>query len=338
MPVRTDVVVIGAGVIGLSCARELAGAGLAVTVLEATPAVGRGSSALANGGIRAQFTTEVNIAFSRFSIVELETLERTVGGLGLHQTGYLLLTGAEASERMLRDAAGLQRRLGVGTRWLDPSEIASMVPFVRTDGIRGGTFHAHDGFLDPAGLVTALLADARMKGATIVTRVAVTGIEPGFVVRHTDGELRADAVVNAAGTGARAVARLLGSDVPVQPVRRNLAHVMDPSGAGGGPPRDGGGGPPPGGRGGAPPPPADGSSRTPTPTIRPGGTRRSTPPSFRRSRPCSRTGSRRSSICRSTRRTVGRASIRRHRTTTRSWVRIPPYRASSTASGSAGTD
>ena len=222
-----------AGVIGLSCARELAGAGVSVTVLEAAEAAGRSSSALANGGIRAQFTTEVNIAFSRFSIGELETLERTVGGLGFHQTGYLLLAGADASERTLRDAIELQRRLGVETRWLEPAEIASMVPFVRAEGIRGGTFHARDGFLDPAGLVAALLAEARTRGATVLTRAAVSAIEPGFVVRHANGDLHADAIVNAAGTGARAVARLLGSDVPVEPVRRNLAHVMDPSPAGG---------------------------------------------------------------------------------------------------------
>ena len=224
---------IGAGVIGLSCARELAGAGVNVTVLEAAEAAGRGSSALANGGIRAQFTTEVNIAFSRFSIGELETLEQTVGGLGFHQTGYLLLAGADASESRLRDGVELQRRLGVETRWLEPDEIASMIPFVRTEGIRGGTFHARDGFLDPAGLVAALLAEARTSGGTIVTRAAVSAIERGFVVRHEKGDLHADAIVNAAGAGARAVARLLGSDVPVEPVRRNLAHVMDPSPAGG---------------------------------------------------------------------------------------------------------
>ena len=233
MVARTDVAVIGAGVIGLSCARELAGAGVSVTVLEGAAAVGRGSSALANGGIRAQFTTEVNVAFSRFSIGELETLERTVGGLGFRQTGYLFLAGADASERQLRDAAELQRRLGVETRWLDPAEIASMVPFVRAEGIRGGAFHARDGFLDPAGLVAGLLAEARTKGATILTRAVVSAIEPGFVIRHVEADLRADVVVNAAGTGARAVARLLGSDVPVEPVRRNLAHVMDPAGAGG---------------------------------------------------------------------------------------------------------
>src|SRR6478735_11268971 len=115
---RTNVAVIGAGVIGLSCARELAEAGVNVSVLEAADTPGRGSSALANGGIRAQFTTEVNIAFSRFSIGELEALERTVGDLGFHQTGYLLLAGADASERRLRDAMELQRHLGVETRWL----------------------------------------------------------------------------------------------------------------------------------------------------------------------------------------------------------------------------
>jgi len=230
---RTDVAVIGAGVIGLSCARELAGAGVRVTVLEGSHTAGRGSSALANGGIRAQFTTEINIAFSRFSIPELETLGRTVGGLGFHQTGYLMLAGTEPSESRLRDACELQRRLGVETRWLDPAEIASMVPFVRADGIRGGTFNARDGFLDPAGLVSALLAGARARGVAIITGAAVSEIEPGFSIRHAKGELHADAVVNAAGTGARAVARRLASDVPVEPVRRNLAHVMDPSGAGG---------------------------------------------------------------------------------------------------------
>jgi sarcosine oxidase, subunit beta len=230
---RTDVAVIGAGVIGLSCARALAAAGADVTVLEAADAAGRGSSALANGGIRAQFTTEVNIVFSRFSIGELEALERTVGGLGFHQTGYLLLAGSDQSERRLRDATELQRRLGVETRWLEPAEIAPLVPFVRAEGIRGATFHGRDGFLDPAGLVAALLAEARASGATIVTGAAVSAIEPGFVIRHAKGDLRADVVVNAAGTGARAVARLLGAEVPVEPVRRNLAHVMDPSPGGG---------------------------------------------------------------------------------------------------------
>jgi sarcosine oxidase, subunit beta len=230
---RTEVAIIGGGAIGLACACELAAAGIEVTVLEAADAVGQGSSAKANGGVRAQFTTPINIAFSIFSIDALEKLERTSSGLGFHQTGYLLIAGTEASEGRLREACELQRRLGIPTEWLEPDEVVEHAPFVRVEGIHGGTFHDRDGFLDPAGLVAALVERARRLGAVVSTGASVRSVEPGFLIQHARGELRADVVVNAAGASARAVARLLGSDVPVEPVRRNLAHVLDPTGAGG---------------------------------------------------------------------------------------------------------
>jgi glycine/D-amino acid oxidase-like deaminating enzyme len=234
MPRTTLIVIVGGGAIGLACARDLARAGAGVTVLEGQASVGRGSSARANGGIRAQFTTEINVAFSRFSIDAIEELERSVGGLGLHQTGYLLITGTPTGEHALREACALQRRLEVPTEWLEQEDVVARAPFIRPDGVRGGTFHARDGFLDPAGLIAALTNEARRMGATVLTDAAVRSIHPGFVIEHARGRTRADVVVNAAGANARAVARLAGSDVPVEPVRRNLAHVMDPAGAAGG--------------------------------------------------------------------------------------------------------
>ncbi|HTG48669.1 MAG TPA: FAD-dependent oxidoreductase [Actinomycetota bacterium] len=227
----TDVAVIGAGVIGLSCARELARDGARVTVLEALPAVGHGSSARANGGFRAQFTTPVNIGFSLFSIPALVELERVHGGLGLHQTGYLLLTGTEDGERALRAGFELQRSLGAPSTWLSPDEALAHAPFVRPDGIRAGTFCAIDGFLDPAGVVAALREDALAAGAEILTDAAVTAAADGRVT-HARGEVAADAVVNAAGANAADVATLFGSDLPVAPVRRNLAHVLDDAAGG----------------------------------------------------------------------------------------------------------
>src|SRR5438093_540066 len=229
----TEVAVIGGGPVGLSCARELARSGLDVTVLEAERAVGHGSSARANGGVRAQFTTPVNIAFSSYSIAAIEALADADPRVGLHQTGYLLITGSEEHRAGLADAMALQRSLGVETEWLEQSEVTEKAPFVRPDEIQGGTFHARDGFLDPAGFVAALLDDARRLGATVLADAAVETIDPGFRIRHARGELRADRVVNAAGAHARAIARLGGSDVPVEPVRRNLAHVMDAAGDGG---------------------------------------------------------------------------------------------------------
>jgi sarcosine oxidase subunit beta len=227
-----EVVVVGGGVIGLSVARELRRAGGGrVVVLERAAAVGQGSSARAAGGVRAQFTTRVNVEFSRHSIAELERLDRDTGLPGFRQTGYLLMTGTEDGERSLADACALQRSLGVETSWLTRDEVLGRLPFVRPDGLRAGTFHARDGFLDPHGVVSAMRLDAIRLGAEIVTGVEVRAIRRraggGFEVVAEGRSLRARFVVNAAGPDAARVAALLAVDLPVAPVRRNLAYVRD---------------------------------------------------------------------------------------------------------------
>ena len=99
MPETVDVAVVGGGVIGLSVARELRLAGVdRVVVLEREASVGQGSSSRANGGVRAQFTTRANIAFSAWSIAELERLDAPTSPLCFPQTGYLLLFGTKADE------------------------------------------------------------------------------------------------------------------------------------------------------------------------------------------------------------------------------------------------
>ncbi len=230
-----DVVVVGGGVIGLSVARELRRLGTRVVVLERHAAVGQESSSRANGGFRAQFTTPANIAFSLWSIAELERLEAETGLLSMHQTGYLLLTGTEEGERGLRAAFELQRSLGVDTRWLSTEEVLDHAPFLRPDGLRAGTFHGRDGFLDPYGVVQAMLVEAERLGAEIRTGVEVRaahGGPDGIEVETDVGAVRAGWVVNAAGSDAHEVGAMLGVDVPVTPYRRNLAFAPDPAGAG----------------------------------------------------------------------------------------------------------
>jgi sarcosine oxidase subunit beta len=236
MSEAAEAVVVGGGVIGLSVARELrrAGAGR-VVVLERAPAVGQGSSARAAGGVRAQFSTKVNIEFSRHSIGEMERLDRDTGLPGFQQTGYLLMAGTEDGERSLAEACALQRSLGVDTRWLGRDEVLGMAPFVRPDGLRAGTFHARDGFLDPHGVVSALRLDALRLGVEIVTGVEVRGIrrlDGGFEVSAEGRSLRTRFVVNAAGPHAARVASLLDVELPVTPVRRNLAYLRDQAGPG----------------------------------------------------------------------------------------------------------
>ncbi len=223
-----DVAIVGGGVIGLACANALAEAGVDVCVLEAADATGQGSSARANGGFRAQFTTTSNIAFSRYSIEAFEAMPAEQ--IGLHQTGYLLVTSTRQGERSLRAAVDLQRGLGVDTAWLDPDAIRARAPFMRMDGVRAGSFHARDGFLDPAGICQVYAHSALRHGAALRTAAAVTAIERsarGFTVHAGRDGVRADLIVNAAGADARSIALLAGSDLPVEPVRRNLAHVHD---------------------------------------------------------------------------------------------------------------
>jgi sarcosine oxidase subunit beta len=228
-----DVVIVGGGVIGLSVARELKGHGVdRVVVLEREGAVGQRSSSRANGGVRAQFATSINIAFSLHSIEEFERLATAHGDvLQFHQTGYLFATGTERGEALLRSSLELQRSFGLAVEWLTPSEVLERAPIVRADGLRGGTWHARDGFLDPYGVVEVMRREARGLGAELRLNSEVRALErasDGFVVTTDRDVLHARYVVNAAGAEARSIGRMLDLDVPVWPIRRNLAFARAP--------------------------------------------------------------------------------------------------------------
>ena len=225
---NASVVVVGAGAAGLAVALQLSRAGVAdVLVVDRNASPGMGSTSRANGGVRAQFTTAINIAFSRFTIEKLRELhEQTGGQVGFRANGYLFLTGTEAGEAALRQARALQLSLGVDVDWLSPSDVAAMVPLVDQEGLRAATFCATDGLIDPHGVTSALWDEARRLGAWLLpdTEVLdVTASETGVVVHTSSGEIRAEYAVNAAGPYAASLAATAGIELPVTPRRRNLA-------------------------------------------------------------------------------------------------------------------
>ncbi|CAN5547511.1 FAD-binding oxidoreductase [soil metagenome] len=201
-------------------------------MLEREGAFGQRSSSRANGGVRAHFATSINIAFSIHSIEEFERLASAHGDvLQFHQTGYLFVTGTERGEERLKRSLALQRSLGLEVEWLTPSQVLERAPIVREEELRGGTWHARDGFLDPHGVVEVMKREARTLGAELRLNSRVRTLElavDGFVVRTGRDVLQARYVVNAAGADARRIGRMLGLDVPVWPIRRNLAFVRSP--------------------------------------------------------------------------------------------------------------
>jgi sarcosine oxidase subunit beta len=224
---RHEVVIVGAGVIGASVAFHLARAGVRdVVILERETLPGTGSTAHANGGIRAQFTTEVNLAMSLASMAILDALSGEIGEPPLYRkAGYLFLTDREERLAAMARAVAFQRERGVSVELLDPAGVRERVPWAACDAVVGGTFGARDGFIDPGALANfflgaALHAGARARYSTEATAIAA---EPGgFVVGTAVGERRARVVVNAAGAWARPLAATLGVDLPVEPVRRHI--------------------------------------------------------------------------------------------------------------------
>jgi sarcosine oxidase subunit beta len=225
---RAAVAVVGAGAIGLAVALQLRRAGIGdVLVVDRHASPGMGSTSRANGGVRAQFTTPINIAFSRYTIDGLVELDGSSGGqVGLRQTGYLFLTGTETGASSLRRAFDLQSSLGLAVQWLAPADVLEMTPFVSRRGLRAATFCASDGIIDPHGVAGALWSEGRRLGVDYLFDSNVVDIDAAGGrprLRTAAATIEADHVVNAAGPFARNLAVMAGIDLPVTPYRRNLA-------------------------------------------------------------------------------------------------------------------
>ncbi len=222
-----DVAIVGAGVIGCSIAFHLARLGCRnVLLIDKEPLPGSGSTSKANGGIRAQFTTDVNIAMSLASMEILDALEDEIGWPPVYRkAGYLFLTGDPARLSAMRDAAAFQRARGVSVDVLDAAAVREKAPWAKGE-IAGGTFGSRDGFIDPGGLTSFFLREATQAGVATRYGAEVTSIlregSGSFLLTTSSGLVRASAVVNAAGPFAGRVGALLGVDVPVVPVRRHL--------------------------------------------------------------------------------------------------------------------
>ncbi|MGH7721809.1 MAG: NAD(P)/FAD-dependent oxidoreductase [Candidatus Dormibacteria bacterium] len=225
---RAEVTVVGAGAIGLAAALQLRRAGVDdVVVVDRNSAPGMGSTGRANGGVRAQFATAINVAFSQYTISALEELDDlTAGRVGYRPIGYLLMAGTDVAADALRSALHVQRSLGVPARSVSADEVAELAPFVRREGMQGATFCASDGVIDPHGLVSALCSEGRRLGVSYLFDTDVVGLErdgPRVLIHCTGTDIEAAHVVNAAGAGARELAAKAGVELPVLPYRRNLA-------------------------------------------------------------------------------------------------------------------
>ena len=231
---RADVVIVGAGIMGLSIAYHLAARGTTrVTVIDRGYLCG-GASGRNGGGVRAQWSSETNVRLMLESIrMCREFAAKMKINVWLRQGGYLFLARTPALRATLEKSAALQNECGLSTRVLSPQEARRIVPELDIAGVEAASYNADDGVVFPWPFVWGYAQAARKLGVEVIDWHEVVGFETtgaridGVRVRRSgppgmaspqETTIATRRVVNAAGAWSPAIARMLGVELP------NRAH------------------------------------------------------------------------------------------------------------------
>ncbi len=226
-----EALVVGAGVVGASVAFHLAERGVETLVVDQEgPAAG--STARSGALIRAHYPTalEADLAWESLTGYFEPWAERIGGGCGFTRTGFAYLAGEDNLEA-LRHNVGLQRSVGVETELLGPAELKELDSALRTDDVALAAYEPRGGYADPTATTLGLLEAARSLGARFekrrVTTLRVEG-ERIAGVETEGGPLEAPVVVLAAGAWSVPLAARVGLELPIQPVKSQVALFERP--------------------------------------------------------------------------------------------------------------
>lgn len=217
-----DVIIVGAGSIGLPTACFLAREGVKVLVLDELPSSGQGQNKAAIGGVRATHSDPAKIQTCRLSLEIFSSWQARYGDdIHFQEGGYCFPVYAAEDEEALKDLLLVQKRFGLDIDWVTAEEIRKLLPGINPDGLRGGTYSPRDGNVSPMLAARAFYRKAVDFGAEFGFMEKVTHIEcdgnRGVTVRTDRDRYSGGRVLNAAGAHAREVGEMMGLELPVQP-------------------------------------------------------------------------------------------------------------------------
>jgi len=217
-----DVLIIGAGSVGVPLALSCAERGLSTIVIEKNASWGRGQNRAAIGGLRATHSDPAKIRISQESIRIVSNLEHDRGiDVEWRSGGYLFVAYDDAREKAFRDLLVIQKKAGLGIDWISPARVAELCPGITMKDLRGGTFSPGDGYASPLMTSTAFHRLALEAGASFHFGETVAAMKAAggriVSVRTDKDEYQAGTVVNAAGADATEIGGLVDLDLPVHP-------------------------------------------------------------------------------------------------------------------------
>ena len=220
-----EVVIVGGGAMGASVAWHLRELGVEDAVLLERDSLASGSTSRSAGGIRTQFSDELNIRIALRSLDEFERME----GIELRQYGYLFLLDRPEDVASFQEALALQHGLGVPSRELSIDEALEIVPQLDPEGLLAATYCELDGYASPESVVQWYARGVEVRQGCEVTGVRV---EDGRVagVETSKGPIACSTVVCCAGAWSHDLAAMAGVDLPVEGERRHMWFCPDDGG------------------------------------------------------------------------------------------------------------
>src|SRR5262245_2983493 len=227
LPQRVEIAIVGGGVMGLAIAYYLARRGLDNVVVLERGYLAEGASGRNGGGVRQQWSTEINIRLMQESVELCRRFAVDVGvNVWFRQGGYLFLARNAREISRLEKNIAVQHRCGVATRMLEPAQARDIVPELDLTGIVGAAYNATDGILFPWPFLWGYARQDAAPGVRIFTQTAVNGLsetkDGGFIIETSRGALHARRVINATGAWSPQLAQLIGVNVPTYPIRHEI--------------------------------------------------------------------------------------------------------------------
>jgi sarcosine oxidase subunit beta len=228
---RADIVIVGGGIVGCAAAFELARrkAGK-IVLLEKEILLGTGATAKCAGGIRAQFSSEVNSRISQLSEQIFLNFESEIGVPAAYEkVGYLFCLTRDEDVASFKSQLAMWQKIGLPAEWQSKEEIIERIPMLEAADLLGGTFCSDDGLADSGEYMTAYEKQARAAGVEIRGGCEVTGIrrQGGRIdaVLTGDDVIETHDVVNCAGPYAQSIGAMVDLDIPIAPIKRQICKT-----------------------------------------------------------------------------------------------------------------